>query len=97
VVVAAYWDLSSECGSCWFLTFLLTCEGYARYSGYHSQVVCPWSWIFKFDIVYIHSSPCWCYCYVVATLSESELILILIFIFLMSNFNGKVQLYVNYI
>jgi hypothetical protein len=40
---------------------LLSCEGYARYSGYHSQVVYMWSWIFKFDVVYIYLRFCDCY------------------------------------
>jgi hypothetical protein len=35
------------------LTFLLSCEGYTRFSGYHFQVVYTWSWIFKFDVMYI--------------------------------------------
>jgi hypothetical protein len=45
--------------SCWFLTCLLSCEGYTLYSVCPSRVVYMWSWIFKFDVVYIHNAPCW--------------------------------------
>lgn len=46
--VTACWDLFSEYRFCWFLTSVLSCEGYICYFMCPSQVVYTWSWIFKF-------------------------------------------------
>jgi hypothetical protein len=41
------------------------------------QVVYTWTWIFKFDVVYIYSSPWWCYYFDVAVLSAISSVRIL--------------------
>lgn len=67
--VTACWDLFSEYRFCWFLTSVLSCEGYICYFIVPLRLFIRGVGYSNFDDVYIYSSS-WRYYHAVAVLSQ---------------------------